>query len=585
MIDLQDKETIGRLYQAIKTSRDALVPFCLTRTDMIRTAVGSWYPPKGARYRTYVNLLNQTQRVFQMALASNNPQVKVNSFNQKLWPFCRKYEVNINKCLANMDFCTTLQECVMDAFFLIGMTVVRMADAGFVKTEQNVWVDPGKPWVDRVSPDDAVLDMSAKNLRSMRFVGNRYRVSWRKFLKRDDFDQKIVAQCAPQSKFITDASPDVASEIDTYYTVDDDELEPMIWLQDVYIPENREWVTMATEKELPPLKTLKWKGSDQGPYKFLHFGWVPDNIMPSSPASNLLELHNLINRLYLKLSNQANRQKNVVAVAIGAEDDGQKAKDSRDGEWPLFRDVSMLKPIQFPGPDGNTNAFAMAAMEIFNNVAGNVRAIGGLGSEAETATQEGMIQNHAQGMIGFMKQAVVAFSSDNAREIGCMMWDDKALKIDSSIEVENTGYRVDASWKPGQREGLKDHYEFSVEPNSTTWAPPEAKLQKLTGFLQVYLQMLPVMQAGGVDSMEFARIYAEYANLPEILRIVKQMQLPQGGEGGGDPHQATKAPVTERNVTRTSQNRGPQGQGAAAVLAQAMQSNSRPQPMMAGAGK
>jgi hypothetical protein len=55
--------------------------------------------------------------------------------------------------------------------------------------------------------------------------------------------------------------------------------------------------------------------------------------------------------------------------------------------------------------------------------------------------------------------------------------------------------------------------------------------------------------------------------------MAKFMQLEAGLGGGGDPHQATKAPVTSREVVRRDRGggqQGPAGDGMAAVLGQMM---------------
>ena len=286
--DVGNKLDLDRLHKAKKTSRDALDPFRVIRAEFIRDFTGSWYSKSGARLYTLVNKLNQTARIYSMALAFNNPQCKVSSFNPQLWPFCRKYEVNINKVVANIDLKTTLQAGVLDAFFLMGIFKCRMADSGYVQTEDNVWIDPGKPWVDRVSFDDVVLDFSAKDIRAMRFIGNRYRVSYRRLMERDDFDKKVLGRVTPTSKFSVDSAGNRASNIASGWQVEDDELEPMCWLEDVYLPETRQIVTFYSDDEsLPPLKVMDDDSGPMGPYETLGLGLVPDNIIPSSPAQNL----------------------------------------------------------------------------------------------------------------------------------------------------------------------------------------------------------------------------------------------------------------------------------------------------------
>ena len=591
MIDLGDKIAIQRLHKAKKTSRDALVPFQRVRTRIIEDYVGSWYSQYGSKLPTLVNKLNQTARIYQMALAANNPQCKVTTFNQKLWPFARKFEQNINRVISNIDLKTTIQAAVLDAFFLVGIVKVRLADAGFIQTDDNTWVDPGKPWVDRVSLDNAILDLAATDIRAMRFYGDRYRASWRKIKERDDFDSKIVKRLAPSSKANTDQGTEPASAITAGWAVDDDELEPMCWLEDIFLPENQQWVTFSGDNpELGPLKVLDWEGEERGPYKYLSLGMVPDNILPSTPAQNLKGLHDLMNRLYRKLSQQATNQKTVTGYKPGAEKDAEALRQAKNGDYIQLRnpkdDVTQLN---WNGVDGNTNLFFQAANEVYNVQAGNERSVAGLGIEANTVGQEQQIAAHAGGLIGFMKSQVLDWTSDICREIGNLMWESADLTVDSSMDAAGTGYRVDSSWKPGDRQGLKDHYEFKVAPNSMAYVTPEMKLAKVYDFLGKIAPVFPMIQAGIIDVQELTTIASEYMDVPEIQRIFKlgqSVQLPGGGgqgsagqgPGGLGTHQATKAPNTTRTVVRST-NSGGTAANRGNQLAQAMNN----QPMMAGA--
>jgi len=591
MFDLGSKESRDRLHRAIKTSRDALeANWRWSRTEMIQAFVGSMYSPYGAEYTTYVNRLNQTQKIYQMALAFNNPQVKVNSFDSKLWPFCRKFEVNINKVLANIDFKTTFQLGLADAFFLMGIFWVRMADAGLCEIVSNVWVDFGKPWIDRVSFDDVILDLAMKDMRQMRFCGARYRCSYDAVMRRDDFDKRVKDKLTPTSKFSYESGSKYAEQIANGTMVDDDDLQPMIWLEDVFLPKGdgargQICTFQADQEDARPLKVLDEDAGPMGPFEFLTLGFVPDNIMPSSPAQNLYGLHLLGNRLYRKLAEQALRQKNTVGYAPGGEDDASRGLNAKDGEFFKVRDPKNMQPISFPGVDGNTNAFFLASGELYNTAAGNERAIAGLGSETDTVGQEKMIEQHASGMIGYMKGRVNDCAGNLSRKIGALMWDDEALTIESSMEAEHTGYHVDSSWRPGEREGIKNFYDFSVEPNSMGFQPPEAKLQKVMGYLQAVGTIFPLVQAGLLDLQELTKLVSEYQNVPELQRVFKFVSQQMNGSGGGaDQHAATKAPVTSREVTRNNRSTGPQGAGMAAVLGQMMQGGGQQQPMKAGAG-
>jgi hypothetical protein len=583
-IDVENSMGLSRLWSAIKRSRDTMAAFDNDRTEMLRDYAGPLYSRYSSRRRNrYVNKLNTTATIYQTALCFNNPRCKITSFNQELWPFCRKWEASINRVAANMELRATLQECVMDAFFLLGAAKVHLTDSGEERETYGEWLDLGKIRVGRIPFSDLILDMPGRSLRSQRFYGDRYRCSFDTVMARDDFEKSVKSKMSPSSKQNQNVDSDRADRIGCGSEVDDDELEPGCWLMDLYLPREKKFVTLAADHQgLPPLKVRNCKDTEH-PYKFLALGYMPDNVLPSTPAQQLVLLDRLMNRLYSKLAEQANQQKNFHMVQRGAEKDGEVHKNAKNGEYVLVSDPKSVVTASTPGVDGQNAAFYLAAGEIYNTQSGNERMLGGLGTEADTATQEQMLSNATSGRMAFMKGAVNDFVSEILREIGMLLWEDENMTVENTIEAEHTGYYVPpelASWKPGDREGAPDHYDFAVEPNSMIFRPPEAKLATLKQFAIDYLQMLPAIQAGAFDGEAFTAIYAEYTNTPEILKLAKQIDMEQGM---ADPHQATKAPVTERNVTRNNVSNGPQGQGMAAVMSQMMQGNK--QPAMAGAAR
>jgi hypothetical protein len=177
-----------------------------------------------------------------------------------------------------------------------------------------------------------------------------------------------------------------------------------------------------------------------------------------------------------------------------------------------------------------------------------------------------------------MKGAVNDCAANICRKIGALMWDDEALIIESTREAEHTGRYIDSSWRPGEREGIKDQYEFSVEPNSMAYRPPEAKVADVMAYLQMVPGLLPMVQLGVLDIQELTKLVSEYRNIPELQRIFKFMSPQQlaGMIGGRDMHQATKAPVTSREVVRTNRSTGPSPAGLGAVAGQFIQGQMQP---------
>jgi len=220
MFDLKDQQKRDRLYKAIRSSRDALEPFRRVRHTLIKDYVGSWYNESGAENKTLVNLINQTARIYTVALAANNPSVLVSTPRMDMLPFARRFEVNLAKLISDMALDETFRMIVLDAFFCLGCGVVMMRDTdtrfhGLLASEEDVWLDPGEPWFNRVSLDDLILDMTAKELSKMRYCGHRYRADFEKVMDEPGYDKKVKDKLRPTNREHHDsvgATRDMASD-------------------------------------------------------------------------------------------------------------------------------------------------------------------------------------------------------------------------------------------------------------------------------------------------------------------------------------------------------------------------------------
>lgn len=574
MIDLHDKQVRGRLFKAIKSSREALEPFCRVRKELIRDYVGSWYSEEGARNKTLVNLLNQTARIYTVALAAHNPRVMVSTPRVENWPFALRFEVNLNKLISDMELDVTFRAIVLDAFFCIGCGVVMMRDTdtrfhGLLESEEDVWLDPGEPWLNRVSLDDLILDITAKELSKMRFAGHRYRADFEKVKEEPGYSKAVKAKLTPTSKNLTD-NPDLARDIAAGVAVDDDELKPMIWLQDVWVPENNTVATFACEQDLPPLIERDWTGSQGGPYKYLSLGTVPDNVIPASPAVNLKGMHDLQNRLHRRMEEDSDAHRIVNAYPPAGADDAEKMRTAKRNSWVRMNDPKSIQQVEVGGVDQRDQALALFIQDEYDRFAGNLLAMGGLGPQAATASQEEMIHGQVSRTEHDMRMAVVGFAADCCLDLGRLMWEDETLELKSSVSVGNSGMEVTTDWKPGEREGDFDDYDFRVEPYSMIFKTPEAKLQELFQVLQQIAPLWPMFQASGatLDAKAIVEEIARLKNRPEFERFIT-FATP-ADMLGGDQNTVRQSPVTTRENIRRNIPTGGTQDARSAILQQTL---------------
>ena len=574
MIDLQDPKKRGRLLKAIKTSRESLEPFRRVRKELIRDYVGSWYSESGARNKTLVNLMNQTARIYTVALAANNPQVMVTTPNVDNLPFARRFEVNLNKLISDMELDVTFRAIVLDAFFCIGCGVVMMRDTdtrfhGILESEEDVWLDPGEPWLNRVSLDDLILDMTAKELTKMRYCGHMYRADYEKVMDEPGYDKKVQKKLTPTSKNSVD-TPDRARDIAAGDAVDDDELKPMIWMQDVWVAENKSVATLPVDQDLPPLIEREWVGSQAGPYKFLSLGNVPDNIIPASPAINLKGMHDLQNRLHRRMEQDSDAHRTVNVYPAGGADDAERLRTAKRNSWHQMNNPKDVSQVELGGVDQRDLGLAAFIQDEYDRFAGNLLAMGGLGAQASTVGQEEIIQGQVSRTEADMRMGVVGFAAECILDLGKLMWEDQTLELQSSMPIGNSGMEVASNWTPDKRVGNFDDYDLRVEPYSMVFKTPEQKLQELFQVLRELAPMWPMFQASGAtfDAQAIVEEIARLKNRPEFKRFITFAD--PMGELGGDENTVRQSPITSRETVRKNVPTGGTQANRSSILQQAM---------------
>ncbi len=575
MIDLADKEKRARLLKAIKSSRDAMEPFRRVRKELIKDYVGSWYSTTGATNKTLVNLMNQTARIYTVALAAHNPQVLVSTPNFEHLPFARRFEVNLNKLIGDMALDQTFRGIVLDAFFCLGCGVVMMRDTdtrfhGLLESEEDVWLDPGEPWLNRVSLDDLILDMPAKELSKMRYCGHRYRADYEKVMDEPGYEKKAKDKLKPTKREhhdATGAARDIASENGQ---AEDDDLKDMVWLQDVWIAENKSVVTMACGQDMEPLIEREWIGSQAGPYKFLSLGDTPDNVIPTSPAINLKGLHDLMNRLHRRMEDDSDAHRVVNVYPPSGAEDAEKIRKARRNSWIKMNDPKSVNQVEVGGIDQRDMALATFIQDEFDRLGGNLQAMGGLGPQAATLGQEELVHGQLSRNMADMRMSVVSFAGDCILDLGRLMWEDQTLELQTSMPVGNSGINVSSNWSPEYRLGNFEDYEFKVEPYSMVFKTPEQKLQELFQTLQQIAPLWPMFQASGatLDAEAIVDEIARLKNRPEFKRFITfanpAMML------GGDENTVGKASTTSRETVRRNIPTGGTAEARSSAMIQSL---------------
>jgi hypothetical protein len=567
-----DEKDRTRLFRAVEASYRALNPFRRLNSELVKEYAGTGYGGQRTGQETIVALMTQVTDAYGLALAANRPRVLLTAQNPELTYFARHFGVALNSLIEEIGLEFKLRQWVLDAFFCVGVIKVHLADSGFVQLEQGRWADPGKPYASNVNLDNWVHDMGATSWDQVKFAGDTYRIPFADLEESDIYDPAAVADLKPTTK--NSLEGDRLDEIAKGSEVDQDELEPMIDLCDLWIPREGKIYTFALDNRHhfqmkgKPLAEMPWDGNELGPYHLLGFNDVPENIMPTSPASHLSALARMANNLYRKQKRQAQRQKDVYCFRPGDAKSAEQIRNAEDGQMVSTDEPDAVKVVKQGGVDPGNQAFLLGTIEMFDRMAGNLTATLGLGAQADTASQEQLIHGAVSKKEASMSFRVVDGTTRLVKDLAHMLWKDQYRVSHGQIPIDGTdGYSVDATWTPDDREGDFFDYKIEVDAYSMRYKSPAERLGTITQTLtQFIMPALPMMaqQGLGVDFKKVIDTIAELANEPRLKEIITTPGIPlEEGQGPGDEMPAP--PSTTRSYIRKSVPSGGSAQSRSRV--------------------
>ena len=563
----EDRE---RLSRAMSYWHRQLEPFRRNRRQLVEDYAGSDYGKRSAfsaQSPVYVNLMLQTAEAYSIALGYNAPRFLLTAASPRQKAFASRFQTALNNYADQTHLEVVVQQIIQDAFFSLGIAKVLLGDSHQVQEELDPYAVPGMPMVARVSLDNHVHDGTASEFRKCGFIGDRYQMP----LEMAKEDPRFHPDCR-KALFATQHNESHGGEEPAEALAFDaedkeGEYQEMVNLVDVYLQRENLVVTFPIDGKFniydtgkPPLSVQEWDGTETGPYRFLSFGDVPDNVMPTSPARNVRGLFVLYNNLLRKMATRARKQKDVPVYEAGAEHDMKRLLAADDLEAVQVNNKDAIDVLKLGGVDQTITGFSMQVLELFKQSAGNLDAMAGLGPSAETATQDMLISQQVGRREASAKRNVARFVSELGTDIAELIFDDPVLVIPGTRKIPETEIEVDASWYPEDmlpREGNFLDYQIRVDPYSMEYRSPAQRLAALRETLQTaIIPMMPTIeqQGGKFNIQRYLEIEAELQDLPRLTELFSFQepadppgQAPESGlrsSGGGGPKEYIRKNVS-----------------------------------------
>ena len=514
-----DFRQFNRLHSSIEWSGRQMDFSRKKRLEAIRQYIGYHHTDGGSDKRVMAPFLRMAINIYVRLLAPQAPRCLVGTRNMDLKPTAANLELAINMIPEEIRLQQTLRRVVMEALFSLGVVKIGLHTAGEVMGHAY-----GRSFVDVVTQDDLIIDMAAKHMDKIQYIGNEY---WL------DYDRVMQSNWFPKSRLeglnmdeYTTLSPTGQERAEGIAINETPELfKDKIWLRDIWLPSERLLVTYAVTSERR-LKEVDWTGPTRGPYPVLGFDDVPGNLLPCPPVAAWRDVHEIANVLCRKLSDEADAQKTVQGFPGGNDEDVTNFRGAKDGGAINYHggDPKILKA---GGVDSGTLMFFLQLKDLMSYIAGNLDGLGGLSPQSETLGQDKLLDKSSGAQMRDMADRVIDFSKEVFQSLGFYEWNDPIRRRQLEKPIPGTDLTLIVPWNRESRRGGLKNYDLSVDVHSLQDNSPGMKLQKLGFILEKYVfPLMPAIerQGGTLDVQAILATVGKYADFPEIAQLVQFTQ-------------------------------------------------------------
>lgn len=521
------------------------------RMAAVRKYVASHYSDDGSREKVPVNLLAMYVQTMTRNLVAKNPRVMLSTFQREHKPVVHALQAWGNKEIEQMHFAETMKRIVIDALFWMGIGKVALATPANAATK--AWsLEAGKPFFERVDPDDFVCDMSVNDFQDCGIIGHRYRVPL-EVIRDSPLYSKARKELVPAvgQQFNVEGDERIGSVGRGNLGFNVEEYEDFVDLWEVYDTRRRLVYTFADNDFAgpttganaefdEPLRVQSWVGPDNGPYYLLGLGTVPGNLMPLGPINNLIDLHDDANGSYRKLERTMQRMKENTLVQGSESEDGERLRNAQDGEMVPINNPERIKQVVSSGQHIQPLMLGAGMFkDLFDKMAGGIELQAGVAPQAKTLGQDKMLQENSNHTVSDMQDQTTAYSEKVLRGLFWYWWKDPfAVQTSTHSLPGMPEISVQRAITPAMRaRGKFEDAELRIHPYSMQYKAPKEQLAEIDAMVtNLVVPMQPQMQGQGIyfDWNAYLRIRAQLSDMPQMSELLTIADPPQDTGSAGE---------------------------------------------------
>lgn len=473
------------LSRAVDISYGKFAHFRRARSAMMASMVGRFYRADrtigSSDKAAPINLLYQAASTMIPNLVFSDPRAKVSTDLLQYRDYAELLGLAIDQTVRKIKLRDTLRSVIMDAIFMAGFVKTGLAVGDEVLMFEGSQVPIGRPYAERVDPDDMILDPMARVWDEQAFIGNRYRVDADYVAQLGVMDADALMKLA--SRYEQGQNKSNVEEISGDRSSEYSDIARYVDLVDIYVPREKMVFTLPYQQGSAPdafLATSEYVGPDSGPYHMLAFTPVSDNLLPVAPAGIWYDLHVLGNRIARKLARQAEGMKRVLAYQGEAIDDAERISEAEDGEAIRVEDVDKIKEVNYGGASDDSYKWMQWVKGAFSEQAGSLELLQGENTNAPTATQAEMLNANASVRLSDMQNTVYNLTADVMDDIKFWVHTDPLTSL--PLAKRGPGGETQQVFSPDIKVGDWQDYHLRTKPYSMTRADPATQVRRRLEF-------------------------------------------------------------------------------------------------------
>lgn len=559
---------IPRLLLATQAAGQQMEPYRKTRRETIAKYAGPHWSTETAHANRPINFLSLYMQIVSRNLVSHDPRATMTTFEREHRRVASGLQDWGNDEMARMGLGNKLHRLVMDGLLSLGIMKVGLTDP--VMAETSGWGEKyGQPYARPVSLDDFRFDPHARAIEEASWYACRYRVSL-DALKASKMYGPAKDLVGQRDRQHNEAGDEKANMLGRQYISDDlIEAYEHVELWEYYLPRERMILTFLTDDTGAPSVSefldnkmpyfeADYVGPSCGPYHFLGYIPVPDNPMPKGPILDALDMDKHLNNVFWKCIRQAARAKVNLLYGAGAEADVKKVQDAGDGEAIRVDNPEMTKSVEWGGASQGNLLFVEVLWQYLNKISGNIEVMGGLGAQADTATQEKLLNANTSRSVQDMQRTTVSCTAKIVESLA-WYWHHHPQKEMESFRQYQGVAPIRRVIRPAERRMVPfERLKIQVDPYSLNHQSPAERLAFVNrAVVDIVMPLMPLMREQGIylDLNKLLELNAKYGNSPDLQEVIRYADPPaQAMEGDGRNEEPAMPTSTSRTYERVSKS-------------------------------